>query len=141
MFNLKKIRTLGLPKNLDERMKKFKKYVISSFFVLSLSTIAAFLFCSTVLAIDTTTELINPIKATTTIALIEITTNYLMRIAIVLAPMMIIIAAFTFLTAGGNERKVATAKKMLLWAIIGLTLVLVSKGIISLLKDFLMPVT
>jgi len=113
-------------------MKKFKKHIIPTLLA------SVILFSTKItLAANTTIEVPNPIGATSVIEIIERITNYLMWIAVVLAPMMIIIAAFTFLTAGGNERRVATAKKMLLWAIIGFTLVLVSKGIVSLLKDFL----
>ncbi len=89
------------------------------------------------LAAGTTINIPNPIKATSTLALINTITNYLLWIAVVGAPLVLVIAALMFLTAGGNDRKVGTAKKMLLWAVIGLTVALVSKGIVSLIKDFL----
>jgi len=109
-----------------------KKYIIPGLFVLTL------LFLGSGALAANTVNVPNPLGDNVTIIeLINRITNYLMWIAIVLAPMMIIIAAFTFLTAGGNEKKVGTAKKMLMWAVIGLALVLVSKGIVSLLRDFL----
>jgi len=56
---------------------------------------------------------------------------------VILGPMVIVAAALIFLTSGGNDRKITTAKKMLLYAVLGLALALVSKGIVSLVKDFL----
>ena len=111
---------------------KILKNTISGFLssIILLSTKVA-------LATSTTINVPNPIGATSTIEIINRITNYLMWIAIVSAPMMIIVAAFTFLTSGGNERKVATAKKMLMWAIIGIALVVVSKGVVSLIREFL----
>jgi hypothetical protein len=126
---LSRLRTFRLPKNLDG---KTLKYIIPGFL-----TFLILFSGGGVLAANTTINVPNPIGATSVIEIIDRITNYLMWIAIVLAPMMIIIAAFTFLTAAGNTRKVDSAKKMLLWALVGLTLVLVSKGIVNVLKEFL----
>lgn len=41
-----------------------------------------------------------------------------------IAIIMILVAAFQFITAGGNEEKVATARKSLMWGLIGLAVAL-----------------
>jgi len=84
-----------------------------------------------------TIEIPNPIGSDNLLDLIETIVNYLLWIAVVAAPLTIIMAALMFLTAGGNERKVGTAKKMLIWAVVGITLALISKGVVTLIQDFL----
>jgi len=69
--------------------------------------------------------------------LINTIANYLLWIAVVTAPLACVVAALIFLTAGGNDRRISTAKKMLMWAVIGITVALVSKGIVYLVKDFM----
>ena len=79
----------------------------------------------------------NPIASEDLLALIETIVNYLLWIAVVMAPLACIVGALMFLTAGGNDKKVSTAKKMITWAIVGLTIALVSKGIVTLIQNFL----
>jgi len=50
---------------------------------------------------------------------------------------MIIVAAFYFLTSGGDPEKVRTAKRIILWTFIGLIIVLLGKGIISIIWQIL----
>jgi 4-amino-4-deoxy-L-arabinose transferase-like glycosyltransferase len=83
------------------------------------------------------TQINNPIGTTSTIELINRVSNYLLWMAVILGPMVIVGAALIFLTSGGNDRKITTAKKMLLYAVLGLALALISKGIVSLVRDFL----
>jgi hypothetical protein len=52
-------------------------------------------------------------------------------------PIIIIIAGFLFLTSGGDPEKVRTAKRMIFWAIIGLAIVVLARGIISVIKGIL----
>lgn len=43
------------------------------------------------------------------------------------AIIMILVAAFQFLTAGGNEEKVATARKSLIWGVVGIAVALFAR--------------
>jgi hypothetical protein len=61
--------------------------------------------------------------------------NFLLWVAIGIAPLMIVIAGFLFLIAGGDPEKVQTAKRMIFWAVVGLAIVLIAKGIISVIKS------
>ncbi len=63
--------------------------------------------------------------------------NYAFLAAMVVAPLIILLGAFTFMTAAGDPEKVATGKKIIFWAIVGLAIVLFSKVIISIVKSIL----
>jgi len=52
-----------------------------------------------------------------------------------IAVIMILYGGFTWLTAGGNEEKVATAKKIISAAIIGLIIVLLAWAIVTFVVD------
>ena len=77
---------------------------------------------------------INPLACATFPECIEKIINFIFWIAVAIVPIVIIIAGFLFLTSGGDPEKVRTAKKILLYACIGLVIVLLAKGIISIVK-------
>lgn len=78
------------------------------------------------------------ISATSVEAIVGRITNWVFYIGIILAPLMIIIGAFMFLTSAGEPDKVRRAKKLIIWTIIGLAVILFSKGLISLIKYILL---
>jgi hypothetical protein len=63
--------------------------------------------------------------------------NVIFWIGIVLFPLMILIAAFYFLTSGGSPEKTKTGKKIIFGAFIGLMIVLFGKGLPSIIKTML----
>jgi len=80
----------------------------------------------------------NPLGQTSDIyTLIEIITKFLIGLAIVITPIIVVYAGFLYITAGGNEEKVKTAQKVLIWALIGFALVLIARGVPALIKQFL----
>lgn len=54
-----------------------------------------------------------------------------------LATLMIIIGAFVFLTSGGIPKRVSLGKKIIFWTLIGLAIILFSKGLISMIRAIL----
>lgn len=48
-------------------------------------------------------------------------------IVFAIAIIMILVAAFQFLTAAGNEEKVATARKSLIWGLVGIAVALFAR--------------
>lgn len=58
-------------------------------------------------------------------------------LAIAIAPVMIIISGFYFLTAGGNPERIEKAKKAILYAVIGLIIVIAANGIVALLEQII----
>lgn len=75
----------------------------------------------------------NPLDATTTEEIIENLIGFLFKIGIVLAPLMIIIGGFLFVTAGGNIEQVNRAKKIIIWTLVGFFVVLLARGIMDLI--------
>jgi NADH:ubiquinone oxidoreductase subunit 4 (subunit M) len=63
--------------------------------------------------------------------------NFIFWVAIALVPIMIIVAAYFFLTSGGDPEKVRTAKRIIFWTFIGLIIVLLGEGIIAVIKQLL----
>ncbi len=54
-----------------------------------------------------------------------------------LSVLMILIAGFMYMTAGGSEERLKTAHKMLIWAIIGIALVLLATAAQAIIKSVL----
>jgi magnesium-transporting ATPase (P-type) len=63
--------------------------------------------------------------------------DFIFKIAIVLAPLMVVIGGFMIVTAAGNPQQVARARNLLIWTAIGFAIVLLSKGIIVIIKQLL----
>ena len=77
----------------------------------------------------------NPLKADTFAKLIDAIINIIFMLAIAIAPIMFIVAGFYFVTAAGEPEKINMAKKMILWTLIGLLVVMSAKGIIALFGE------
>ena len=69
--------------------------------------------------------------------LIDTIATWLLGIGSTIAVIIVIWAAFLFMTSGGNKEKVTTARKTLWYAIIGLTILLLAKGVTSIIQNFL----
>ena len=81
----------------------------------------------------------NPFKTKSFEALINAIADFIFLVAIAIVPIMIIVAAFYFLTSGGNSEKVNTAKKILLFTFIGLFIVFLGKAIPGIIWQILFP--
>lgn len=79
----------------------------------------------------------NPIGAGTFQELVERIARYLFEIGIPIAVIMILYAAFLYMTAGGSEEKISKAHKALTYAIVGLAILFLAWGITSLVKELL----
>ncbi len=69
--------------------------------------------------------------------LVNTIADWLLGIGSTIAVIIVIWAAFLFMTSGGNQQKVTTARQTLWYAIIGLTVLLLAKGVTSLIQNFL----
>lgn len=63
--------------------------------------------------------------------------NWFFGIALVVAAIMLVYAGFNYVTAGGNDEKIKTATKTLIFALIGVAIALLAKGLPLLIQDFL----
>jgi len=79
----------------------------------------------------------NPIKATSFTGLVNTLINFLFTIAVILAPILLVVAGIIFMTAGGDPGRVSMARRMLLWTIVGFGIILISKGLVSVLGGIL----
>lgn len=59
----------------------------------------------------------------------------LVAIAAPVLTIMVIIAGFQLMTAAGNEERISTARKTLLYGVIGFAIILLSTGIRLILQD------
>ena len=82
-------------------------------------------------------EIQNPIKAGSLEDLIDNIIDFIFKIAIVLAPLLVIVAGFLFITSAGDVKKVTQAKNILIYTAVGLFIVLLSKGILAIIKQIL----
>ena len=110
-----------------------RKKFIPFFLIGILSLVLCFLIADMVLAI----EIKNPLGVNSFEDLIGKIIDFLVKIGVIIAPIFIIFAGFLFLTAGGDPNKISTAKNLILWTLVGLAILLVGKGLISILKQIL----
>jgi len=59
-------------------------------------------------------------------------TNWLFAILLIVAAIAIIIAAFTFVTAQGDPEKVKTARQFVIYALIGVLVAILARGLVAL---------
>jgi hypothetical protein len=60
-------------------------------------------------------------------------TNWFFGIVLLIAAIMLIAAGFTYVTSAGNEAKVKSAMNMLLYALVGVGIALLAKGLVYLI--------
>lgn len=63
--------------------------------------------------------------------------NILFSILMILAVIFILIAAFNYLTAGGNAEKVETAGRQIIYAIIAIVIAVLARSIPFIIRNFL----
>ncbi|MEK7629304.1 MAG: TrbC/VirB2 family protein [Patescibacteria group bacterium] len=68
---------------------------------------------------------------------VTIVVNYIIGIVAIVAVVMIVWAGYLYITAGMDEKNVEKAKKMLLYGIIGIVVVILSYSIVSFATSFL----
>ncbi len=90
-----------------------------------------------VLAADITIP--NPLGsgASTIPQLIDKIATWLLEIGLVISTIIILWAAIVFMTSGGNQQRVTQARQTLWYVIIGITVLLLAKGVTSIIQNFL----
>ena len=79
----------------------------------------------------------NPLDYDTIAELIESIANILFWVAAAITPLMVLIGSFLIMTAAGEPSKVKKGRDFIIYAAIGLGALLLSKGIIGLIKYIL----
>jgi hypothetical protein len=76
----------------------------------------------------------NPLKYDTIEQLINAIINFLFTLALVVVPLVIVVAGYFFITSEGDPVKVAKARQMVIYALVGLLIIAASKGIIAVIE-------
>ena len=79
----------------------------------------------------------NPLEADTFEELVKAIIKFLQALAGVVTAMVIVLAGYFFVTSMGDPAKVTQAKKMVLYALIGLAIILAAQGIIALIETII----
>lgn len=80
----------------------------------------------------------NPLGGTNDIsALASNIIKFLIILAIPITAILVVYAGFLYITSAGNEDKVKTAQKALIWAIVGFAVVLIASSVPAIIQEFL----
>lgn len=79
----------------------------------------------------------NPLEADNFLELIDVLATWLFNIAIPIAVVMIVYAGVMFLTSRGDATKITKARQILLYAVVGLAIIMIGKGFITLIESIL----
>ncbi|MCX6764245.1 MAG: pilin [Candidatus Nealsonbacteria bacterium] len=79
--------------------------------------------------------LCNPWHATTVDTLIESVTNFILYLATVVYPLMVIFAAFLFMTAAGNPSNIEKAKSVLIFSSVGYGIIILANALVYVIKS------
>ncbi len=79
----------------------------------------------------------NPLKYGTIPEVVAAIANFIFIISIPITSLMVVIGGVMFMTSGGDPKKVEQAKKLLLYAVIGLAIILLSKTIAAVIENVL----
>ena len=61
----------------------------------------------------------------------------LFNFALVLTPLMVVVAGIMFVTAGGSPERISTAKRILLWTAVGFMIILLARGLIAVIRTII----
>jgi len=103
-----------------------KKYLLASFLFLFVLT-PLFFLCAQV-------RIKNPLTTDTFEGLIAKVIEIIFKLALLIAPIMLIIAGIMFMTAAGDPAKIQNAQNLAKWVIIGLLIVILAQSIVTFLK-------
>lgn len=82
-------------------------------------------------------EIENPLKYGTIPEIIQAFANFIFWLAIPITSLMVVIGGVMFMTSSGKPEKVEQAKKLLLYSVIGLAIILLSRVIAAVIENIL----
>ncbi len=80
---------------------------------------------------------LNNLKAADVVQILNNITDFFAALIASLATLMILVAAFMYITSSGDPTKIENAKKTLVWAIVGIVVAFLAYGIVNLVASFL----
>jgi len=88
-------------------------------------------------SVDPPPEIIENLEADDVVRIIVNVRNWFAGIVLIIAVAVVLFAGFLYMTAGGDDKKVETAKKTLLNGIIGIVVALFAYGIVTLISNLI----
>jgi type IV secretion system pilin len=85
----------------------------------------------------TSVSIPNPLKVTSISSLIDRIVDYVIGIASIILPLVIIWGAYQMIWSGGDLEKIISGRKTITYAIIGFALILISKGIAMIVAEIM----
>ena len=82
-------------------------------------------------------EFKNPLAHDTFEELLDAIIGFIFWVGITLAPVMLIIGGFLYITSGGDPNKVTTAKRWIIWTLIGVAIIILAGGLVAVIKSIL----
>jgi len=82
-------------------------------------------------------KLENPLEHDTFEEILGAVSKFLFQVGMALAPLMLVIAGFMYVTSAGSPTRVQTAQRMALYTVIGLAIILLASGLIAVLKSII----
>ena len=79
----------------------------------------------------------NPLTATSVEAIVNNVMDFVLKVGVALAPVMAVLAGFFYITAQGDPNKIKKANAIIFWTIVGLGIILLSKGIVVVVRQLL----
>jgi small-conductance mechanosensitive channel len=80
----------------------------------------------------------NPLGETSDISVLASNIiKFLIILAIPITSILVVYAGYLYITSAGNEEKVKTAQKALIWALVGFAVVLVASSVPAIIQEFL----
>ncbi len=83
----------------------------------------------------------NPLEANTFWELMENIVRFLFQLSLFVGALMIVVAAFYFLTSGGDPEKIKTAKNIIIWTLVGIIVLFLSVALTQAITDMLGVIT
>ena len=102
---------------------------------ISLFSIAALMLAFPVLAIKSAPDNVNTIEDV--ISIINTAVNWLFTLILAIAVIMLLWAAFLWMTSAGDEEKTGNARKTLIYALVGVAIAIIAKGLVSVIEQLL----
>jgi|AntAceMinimDraft_10_1070366.scaffolds.fasta_scaffold130556_2 hypothetical protein len=108
-----------------------------NFLILSLISLSILVF---IFPLGTNAGLIefeNPLTFGTIVELIDSLINFIFVIGLVVTPLLFMFGGFVFLTSGGDTSRLQKGKDIMIYTVIGFTLIFLVRGLVGLIKDIL----
>ena len=79
--------------------------------------------------------IVNPLKADSFQELLDAITNFIFWVGMTIAPVIFIIAGFLYVLSTGDTNRIKTAQHMMMYAAIGVVVLLLGRGLVAVLKS------